>query len=426
MKNPVEQLETLMRNTVFPGEQDSVNLNESNSESSLRKQMATELYNKLKENRPLRVYFGVDPTKPSLHIGHFIPIFKLKQFQDLGHEIIILMGDFTGRLGDPSGQTKERTKHFYNCLQENSIKYEEQIFKILDSEKTKIYYNSNWFEKMSLSEFIEIASYFPLKQIISRREFQDRMNKGLRLQFDETLYSLFQGYDAYKLNCDVQIGSYDQYFNMLAGRTIQENKGQEPHVIITTPLLMGIDGRKMSKSLNNTIDILDTAENIYYKVMKIPDTLLPQYGKYLINLELRDKKDLCDTLIYNDPYAAKHIIAYNITLMFHGQFKADEAKNSFINMCENRSIPSKIINNEPINIAIKRDKFRGIYLPQLFKDAGILLSNSEFSRLVKQKGIYIHDKDLNKLIAKNNWLNIPNGEYILQKGKHTFVKIKII
>jgi len=236
---------------------------------TLREQMTFELRERLREGRPLRVYLGVDPTSTSLHIGHLVPVQKLRVFQQLGHQVIFLIGDYTGLIGDPTGQKSERKRFTHEQLRSLAQDYQRQAFRILDPEKTEVRYNGEWLSRLSFADLVEIAAIFPLKWVVSRRDFQDRLARGESLRLHETLYCLMQGYDAYALDCDVQIGGYDQYLNMLAGRWIQEHFGKKPHIIWTFPLLMGTDGRKMSKSYGNTLEIFGDPAALKKRVMQI-------------------------------------------------------------------------------------------------------------------------------------------------------------
>jgi len=426
MKNPLEQIELLMYGTMFPDEQTPEGrFRENTSRTSLRTQMREELHERLKEGRPLKVYLGVDPTRLSLHIGHLLPVLKLKVFQDLGHEVTFLIGDYTGMIGDPSNQAKERQKYSHDELLENAKGYTDQAFKVLDPKKTRIRYNGEWLGRLDFKEIIQIASYFPLKQIIARKDFQERLEKGLSLRFHETLYALMQGYDAYALDCDVQVGAYDQYFNMLAGRIIQENKGQKPHIMITVPLLMGTDGRKMSKSFGNTINVLEKPEDMYAKVMRISDDMIEHYLMLATDFENEEKERLAKE-IGKDPMGIKKGIAFNITQRYHGLKGAEDGERSFREISQARQIPEEVMQGTAKEIKAVRDEQGRVYLPKLLVDAGIVSSGSEARRLIDQKGLKMHDKDQSEIVPEVINIELPLGEYIIQKGKHTFVKIRIV
>lgn len=278
-----EQLASLMRGTRFADEtaewQDGVP-----GGQRLRDQMRDELRAKLKLGRPLRVYLGVDPTSTDLHVGHFVPLQKLRKFQDLGHQVIFLVGDYTAMIGDPSAQTAERKRFTHQQTLELAKTYTKQAFRVLDPDRTEVRHNSEWLAKLSFADIVELAAILPMKQIIGRRDFRERMDRGESLRFHEALYTLMQGYDAYVLKCDVQVGAYDQHFNLLAGRAIQEHFGDPPHVMITNPLIAGTDGRKMSKSYGNTINICDPPFEMYGKNMRISDEYIPEYLDYASSL----------------------------------------------------------------------------------------------------------------------------------------------
>ncbi len=277
----------------------------AHSESNLRKQMAAELKAKLTRSAeqkakgdpewPLRIYLGVDPTRESLHIGHMVPVVNMRKFQALGHTVIFLIGDYTAMVGDPSGQSKEREQLTHERVLELARFYTAQAFRLLDADKTEVRYNGEWLAGLGFKELAELAARFSVNRIIARDDFRKRLEAGQSVSLHETFYALMQGYDAFALNCDVQVGGYDQHLNLLAGRDLQAyfqkkfegakhplydkhpESGKQvkgPHVMLTYPLLMGTDGQKMSKSWGNTIDVLDEPENIFGKVMRISDAML--------------------------------------------------------------------------------------------------------------------------------------------------------
>lgn len=314
-----EQLDLLMSSTFFADEDPDADPAETAEGGSLRKQMRQELAARLKLGRPLRVYLGVDPTASSLHIGHLVPVLKLRQFQQLGHQAVFLIGDYTGLIGDPSGQMKERPQLTAEDLQEMSRGYTDQVFRILDEETTEVRRNSEWLSRMGFADVIRLAAVFPLKQIIARREFQDRMASGKSLRFHEALYPLMQGYDAEALDCDVQVGGYDQHFNLLAGRKIQEAHGHAPHVMVTLPLLPGTDGRKMSKSYGNSVNVSDTPRDMYGKIMRISDDQIPVFLNVACMLMDRAERARLDDHLRegHNPIEVKETIARHVVTLYH-------------------------------------------------------------------------------------------------------------
>ncbi len=328
-----EQVEELMRGTLFADEVEG-------GGGELREQTRRELAERLAEGRPLRVYLGVDPTASSLHIGHLVPVLKLKQFQELGHQVVFLIGDYTALIGDPSGRATARKKLTPEEVAELSRGYEEQVFRILDRQATEVRRNSEWLADLRFADIIELASLFPLKQIVSRRDFQRRMERGESLRFHEALYALMQGYDAYALQCDVQVGGYDQHFNLLAGRVIQEHFGQKPQIMLTLPLLPGVDGRKMSKSYGNTIDVDDTPEDMYGKVMRISDDLIETYLELACLLPASEVEALeAELRSGTNPMLVKKRLAYEVTRTYHGQEAAARAQETFERLSQRRELP---------------------------------------------------------------------------------------
>ncbi len=381
-----------MRGTKFADE--SAEYGDPEGESNLRKIAAQELERRIdkaaKENRPLRVYLGVDPTRESLHIGHMVPAQKLRQFQQFGHRAIFLVGDYTARIGDPSGRSKERPFIPGEEIDRMAKLYGDQAFKLLDREKTEIRYNSEWLAGLNFESLIKIAAIFPVKQLIARRDFQNRMEAGEEFRFHEMLYALMQGYDAYMLKCDVQIGAYDQHFNLLAGRAIQEHFGDAPHIMLTMPLLAGTDGRKMSKSAGNTIDLMDKPEDMYGKCMRISDDLLPQYIELASDFAPEEKDALRARLDSGEnPMNVKKEVAFNVTFQYHGEAEAWYADNYFKlyvqkAMRTDDIVTDLIVDEEYLNGSYTLFEF--IIKLQLFSG-----SRRELRRLFDQGGVRVND-----------------------------------
>ena len=372
-----------------------------------------ELKKKLSKNKPLRVKAGFDPTAPDLHLGHTVLINKLKQIQDLGHEILFLIGDFTGLIGDPTGKNSTRPPLSKKELEENAKTYQEQVFKILDKEKTTIMFNSEWMEKMSSADMIKLASQQTVARMLERDDFSKRYKAGQGISIHEFLYPLVQGYDSVAMEADMELGGTDQKFNLLMGRELQKNAGKEPQVILTMPILEGLDGvQKMSKSLNNYIAIDDTPDEMFGKIMSISDDLMWRYLE-LLSFESLDtielwKKEVSDG---ENPRNIKFRLANEIITRFHDSDSAIQAQQNFTNRFSKNQIPDDM---PEFNFD------SGAKIANLLKDAGLVSSTSEAFRMIKQgaakmNGEKISDKDLTP----------EPGEAVYQVGKRKFARITI-
>jgi tyrosyl-tRNA synthetase len=372
-----------------------------------------ELKTKLEKNKPLRIKLGLDPTAPDLHLGHTVVINKLKQLQDLGHEIIFLIGDFTGMIGDPTGKNVTRKPLTKEEVIENAKSYEEQVFKILDKEKTKIAFNSEWMSKMNSSEMIALASKHTVARMLERDDFSKRYKSNQAISIHEFLYPLVQGFDSVALQADMELGGTDQKFNLLVGRDLQKQSGMEPQVILTMPLLEGLDGvQKMSKSLDNYIGIDETPDSMFGKIMSISDELMWRYLELLSfeSLETLDswKREVKDG---ENPRNIKFRLAEEIITRFHNNEQAKKAQQNFIDRFAKNQTPDEM------------DEFtfdQGMKIANLLKDSNLVSSTSEAFRMIKQgaakiDGEKINDKDL-----------IPNkGTSVYQVGKRKFARITI-
>jgi tyrosyl-tRNA synthetase len=432
-----EQVDLLMRGTAFA---DEVGLTEEEAAppgpepaaggggrvaaprrgGRLRAQMRAELRAALeraeKEGRPLRVYQGFDPTSASLHIGHMVSAHKLREFQCLGHKAIFLIGDYTAMIGDPSGQSQERKQLTHEEALENARLYTDQAFRLLEPAGTEVRRNSEWLSKLDFAQLIKLASLFPLKQIIARRDFQQRLERGDSLRFHECLYALMQGYDAFALECDVQVGAYDQHFNMLAGRIIQQRYGQSPHVMLTMPLLMGTDGRKMSKSYGNAIPLADTPADVYGKTMRINDELIPQYLDLATTLppaEIdRHKQALADGKV--NPKDVKKAIAWNIAAQYHGEAGAREGEEAFRRLSELREAPADI---DAAELEVGPD---GEWLPRALATLGLVKSSSEGRRLVEAGAVSLDDERVSDPEAR---LRPGLSKALVRVGKRRYLRV---
>ncbi|MDM7914383.1 MAG: tyrosine--tRNA ligase [Candidatus Eisenbacteria bacterium] len=412
-----EQIEILLRATLFADEVDGGEEGARLSEGkSLREQMTAELRERLAEGRPLRVYLGVDPTSTNLHLGHFVPVQKLRQFQELGHQVIFLIGDYTATIGDPSGQSTERKRLRHEEVLEMGRTYAEQAFRLLDSKRTEIRRNGEWLSKLTFAQIAELASIFPLKWIISRRDFRERLDRGESLRLHETLYSLMQGYDAYALHCDVQVGGYDQHFNMLAGRWIQERMGEKAHIMITLPLLMGTDGRKMSKSYGNAIHINDTPEDIYGKTMRIADDLIPNFldlGTAMTEAEAEALKARLAEKGTN-PMDVKKELAAHVVGLYHGSEAAARAAEHFRQVVQEKSAPEEIE-----EVRVPASVAPGTSWVDLAVAAKLAASKSEMRRLMQQGGFYVEQEPVRDTAA--TWDGRPST--LVRLGKRRYFQL---
>ena len=372
---------------------------------------------KLKKNKTLRIKVGFDPTAPDLHLGHTVIINKMKLFQDMGHEVIFLIGDFTGSVGDPSGVNETRPVLSKSDLKKNSKTYQKQVFKILDPQKTEIRYNSEWMNKLKPSDFIKLASTQTVARMLERDDFDKRYKSQQPISIHEFLYPLLQGYDSAILKVDVELGGTDQKFNLLMGREVQKHYGLEQQSIMTLPLLEGLDGvKKMSKSLENYIAIEDKADDMFGKIMSISDELMWRYFDLLsfkdsaeINNLKKDQKN------GENPRNIKFILAQEIVERFHGEKKSKSALNEFLNRFQKGNIPTNI---EDISLTLSKDE---LTLSRVLKDSKLTSSTSEALRMIKQGAVKI---DGEKVLDSDHKITL-NKEQIYQVGKKRFRRIKI-
>ncbi len=410
-----EQVAILMRATRFADETDEWGAIETVAGKGLRAQMEEELREKLKLGRPLRVYLGVDPTGTDLHVGHFVPLQKLRKFQELGHQVVFLIGDYTATIGDPSGQASERKRFTHEEVLELAKTYTDQAFRILDRERTEVRYNGEWLAKLSFAEIIDLASIFPMKQIIARRDFQQRMDRGESLRFHEALYALMQGYDAYALKCDVQVGAYDQHFNMLAGRSIQEHFGDAPHVMITNPIIIGTDGRKMSKSYGNTISINDEPFDMFGKAMRIADEHIAEYLELTSSYTGPQIDELKAKLVAGDnPMDVKKQLARNLVEQYHGEAAAQEAQEKFRQVVQQKEAPDEVPEKKvPAEL-------KGASWVDICAALGLSKSKGEMRRLMSQGGFYVEQEPVTDV---NATADVPSGGVLIRLGKRRYYRL---
>ncbi len=369
-----------------------------------------------KSGKPLRVKLGADPTAPDIHLGHTVVIRKLKAFQELGHTVIFLIGSFTGMIGDPSGKNATRPPLSREEIDKNAETYKEQIFKLLDPEKTEIRFNSEWMDGFDASDFVRLTSHVTVKQILERDDFQKRMDAERPISMHELLYPLVQGYDSVALNADVELGGTDQTFNLLVGRSLQREYGQEPQVIITTPLLEGTDGvEKMSKSLDNYIGIDEPPAEIFGKVMSISDELMWKYFELLTDLsskEIEKLKQQCARDEMN-PRDAKIDLAQRIIGDFHTAAAAESAKQNFLNQFSKGNLPDDID-----EIMITAGSYK---IADLLVETKMVESKGEAKRLVKQGGVRVNGEKIQD--AGVGEFTIASEKVLIQVGKRKYGKV---
>jgi tyrosyl-tRNA synthetase len=369
-----------------------------------------------KTGKPLRVKLGADPTAPDIHLGHTVVIRKLKAFQELGHTVIFLIGDFTGMIGDPSGKNATRPPLTREEIAANAETYKKQIFKLLDPEKTEIRFNSEWFEPVGAAAFIKLASHTTVAQILERDDFQKRMTDQRPIALHELLYPLVQGYDSVALEADVELGGTDQKFNLLMGRNLQREYDQEPQVIITTPLLEGLDGvQKMSKSLNNYIGIDEEPNEMFGKVMSVSDDLMWRYYELLTDMTVDDINALkmkCESEAEN-PRDMKVELAKLVIRDFHSELAARMAEEDFNRRFVNKEIPDEIEEK-----AIPAGTYR---LVDLLANTDLAASKGEAKRLMEQGGVKINGE---KASAANSEIEIGGEGVLFQVGKRKFLRVK--
>ncbi|MFQ6014518.1 MAG: tyrosine--tRNA ligase [Anaerolineae bacterium] len=400
MRSVEEQMAILMRGVEFGDEQ-------------IRQTMEAELRERLEEGRPLRVYCGYDPTATDLTLGHTITMRKLRQFQELGHEAVFLIGDFTALIGDPSDKEKARSQQTPEEVVEKAKSYTQQAFKILDPEKTVVRNNGEWLSKLTFADLIHLGSHFTVQQFLARENFAKRYEKGDPIWLHEFFYALMQGYDAVALQTDVQIGGTEQLFNLLVGRKLQEVFGQRPQVCLTFPILVGTDGYlRMSKSTGNYIGIEEPPEEMYGKVMSLPDHAMMNYYNLLTRFEPVEiaeiERGLEDGTLH--PRDAKMQLAYEIVSIFHGDQAAGKAEDHFQTVFQRGELPEEM----PIHALSG-----AIRVVDLVVEIGLARSKSEARRLILQGGVRINGR---KVESVDHSLTLEE-EAILQVGKRRFVRL---
>lgn len=366
-----------------------------------------DLDKKMKSGKKLTIKLGADPSRPDLHLGHTVVLRALKKFQELGHEVVFVIGDYTAMIGDPSGKSKTRPALTYQQTRKSGESYFKQVTKILDKEKTKVRYNSEWLSKMNFGDVISLASKYTVARILERDDFKNRYENNLPLSMHELLYPLMQGYDSVALNADIEIGGTDQTFNLLVGRELQRDYDQEPQIVMTFPLLVGLDGKeKMSKSLGNYIGIDEAPEVMYEKAMKIPDDVLFDYFKLTTDMDLDEAKEL----IEKDIVEAHRVYAREIIRMYHGEEFIKEAEERYKQVAKG-GIPEDIKE-------VKIDE-EEIAITDLLLKVGFASSKGEAKRMIAGRGVKLNGETVGD-IALAVKITEP---VILQFGKNKFIKV---
>lgn len=372
-----------------------------------------ELLERLKEGRPLRVKLGVDPSRPDLHLGHAVVLRKLKQFQDLGHHIILIIGDFTAMIGDPSGRSATRPMLSREEVIENAKSYAHQAFMILDKDKTEIRYNNEWLGAMTFADVVKLAGKYTVARMLEREDFAKRYQEGTPISVAEFLYPLAQAYDSVAIQADVELGGTDQLFNLMVGRKIQEEHGLKPQIVMTMPIIEGTDGKlKMSKSYNNYIGFTDEPKDMYGKIMSIPDELIVKYARLLTDTDeqvLTEMEKKINEKSVN-PRDYKMWLAKELVKQFHGEEKAKEAEEYFVTVFQKKEIPDEMPEKQ-----IEKGNYN---IVDLLDKLGVG-TRSEIKRLITQGGVYF---DNNRIDNFKTVVEI-NLEHILRIGKRQFIKI---
>ena len=380
-------------------------------------ELEAKLARSLKEHHPLRVKAGFDPTAPDLHLGHTVLIHKLKHFQELGHKVIFLIGDFTGMIGDPTGVSETRVALTKDQVKKNAKTYKRQIFKLLDVKKTKVDFNSRWMNPMKAEQLIQLSAHYNVARMLEREDFHKRYHEQKPISIHEFLYPLIQGYDSVALKADVELGGTDQKFNLLVGRVLQRDYGQEPQVVLTMPLLEGTDGvRKMSKSLGNYIALEDRSEEMFGKLMSISDTVMLRYYELLTTEDLAQVKT-------RHPMEAKLALAEQIVARYHGDKAAHRAKTDFQQKFRERDFPVQpdaYVTLTPTDVT--NSATPAIGLVELVARTGLVPSKSEARRLIVQGGLEV-DKE-KKTDPNASFMLIPGHQYRLRVGRRKFAIVE--
>ena len=383
-------------------------------------ELKSKLAKAAKTGRPLRVKAGFDPTAPDLHLGHTVLLRKLKHFQDLGHTVIFMIGDFTSLIGDPSGRNVTRKQLSKDEVLANAETYKQQVFKILDPEKTVLDFNSRWMSAMTTEDFVRLASRYTVARMLERDDFANRLKNNQPISIHEMLYPLVQGYDSVALEADVELGGTDQKFNLLVGRELQKEYGQEPQIVLTMPILEGLDGvQKMSKSLNNYIGIKEAAKEMFGKVMSIPDAMMYRYYELCTDWPISKIESLSQDISNGrkHPKEAKTELAKLIIRDFHSDRAAREAEEEFNRIFHLGLVPDNI---EEKRLEVRPERVR---LSKLIAQLGLASSVTEANRLIEQEAVSLNDQKISNV--KVDLDLAQHGTFILKVGKRRFVKLVV-
>ena len=375
----------------------------------------SELRTKLGQGRPLRVKAGFDPTAPDLHLGHTVLLRKLRQFQDLGHTVLFLIGDFTGRIGDPTGKNTTRPPLSAEDVARNAQSYENQVFKILDRSRTEVVFNSQWMGQMGAYDLVRLASHYTVARLLERDDFEKRYTAGQPIAVHEFLYPLIQGYDSVALHADIELGGTDQRFNLLVGRDLQRDYGQEPQVVITLPILEGTDGvQKMSKSLNNAIGVMDEPAMMFGKLMSIPDAVMWRYFE-LLSMRPPTELDELRRFVNNggNPRDVKLALAHELVGRFHCAEAADQSRQQFLDVFSRGALPASI---DERRLVVPPE---GLSIARALKAAELVATTSEALRLLRQGGVKVDGER-----ADESWQFMPGSERLVQIGKRRFLRLQ--
>ncbi len=391
-------------------------LTENAAEVITEDEFKKKLEKSVAENKPLRCKLGIDPSAPDLHLGHAVVLHKLRQFQELGHHIIIILGDFTGMIGDPTGRSEMRRQLSVEEVTANARTYQEQIFNILDADKTEMVFNSEWLAKLNFADVIKLASTLTVARMMEREDFGKRYQDNVAIGIHEFFYPLMQGYDSIAINADIEFGATEQKFNLLMGRHLQREYGHEPQVAFTMPILVGTDGvQKMSKSLGNYVGITEEPDQIYGKIMSISDDLMPEYYRLATSLSTSEIDTILDQINNNSihPRDAKMRLAREIVSLYHGHSKAEEAEKQFQQVFQKKEMPSEMDAfsfNAPVGIV------------KVMVESGLAPSKSEARRLIEQNGVKIDGETVGSIDLELT----EKKEQVIQVGKRRFARVKLI
>ena len=381
-------------------------------EEDLRKKIKHSIQSK----KPLQVKLGLDPSAPDIHIGHTVVLQKLRQFQQLGHQVQLIIGDFTGRIGDPTGKSETRKQLTEEQVKANAQTYAEQLFKVIDPEKTNVYFNSEWLAPLTFADVVNLAGKLTVARMLEREDFKKRFHENQAISIHEFFYPLMQGYDSVAIHSDIELGGTDQKFNLLMGRQLQKEYGQDQQVVMMLPLLEGLDGvKKMSKSLGNYIGINEAANDMYGKTMSIPDELMLKYFELVTDVSL-EELDLIKVGLETGkvhPRDAKMRLASTLVRMYHGQDAAEQAENHFKSVFQQGSLPTDI----PETTVEGKE----IWLVRLLVDTGLVPSNGEGRRMIQQGGVKVDETK----VEDANLQITPEEGMIIQVGKRKFIRLHV-